>query len=71
MPLAIPDILQPFKDAFWHLLAPKKLIEVNTRDQQIYFETEGVKLPIESLSSGEREVIKLYLISFYEGRKIA
>ncbi|MCK1297606.1 AAA family ATPase [Bradyrhizobium sp. 24] len=59
MPLAIPDILQPFKDAFWHLLAPKKLIEVSTRDQQIYFETEGVKLPIESLSSGEREVINI------------
>ncbi|MET3359346.1 MULTISPECIES: ATP-dependent nuclease [Bradyrhizobium] len=30
-----------------------------TRDQQIYFETEGVKLPIERLSSGEREVINI------------
>ncbi len=59
MPLDIPDILQPFKEAFWHLLAPKKLIEVNTRDQQIYFETEGVKLPIDRLSSGEREVINI------------
>ncbi|KGT74263.1 hypothetical protein MA20_39935 [Bradyrhizobium japonicum] len=59
MPLEIPDILQPFKEAFWHLLAPKKLIEVNTRDQQIYFETEGKKFPTESLSSGEREVVNI------------
>jgi hypothetical protein len=56
MSLSIPDILRPFKDAFWQLLAPKKLIEVNTRDQQIYFETQGKKLPIDNLSSGEREL---------------
>jgi hypothetical protein len=59
MSLDIPDILQPFKDAFWQLLAPKNLVEVNTRDQQIYFETEGKRLTIEQLSSGEREVVNI------------
>lgn len=59
MPLTIPDILQPFKDAFWQLLAPKRLIEVNTRDQQIYYETEGKVFSIEQLSSGEREVVNI------------
>jgi energy-coupling factor transporter ATP-binding protein EcfA2 len=59
MSLAMPDILQTFKDVFWQLLAPKRLIEVNTREQQIYFETEGLKLTIEQLSSGEREVVNI------------
>lgn len=59
MTLDIPDVLQPFKDAFWQLLAPKKLVEVNTRDQQIYYEAGGNKLPIETLSSGEREVVNI------------
>lgn len=59
MPLDIPDILKPFKEAFWQLLAPKKLLEVNTREQQIYYETDGKKLPIDSLSSGEKEVINI------------
>jgi energy-coupling factor transporter ATP-binding protein EcfA2 len=59
MPLAIPDVLKDFKDAFWQLLAPKKLVEVNTRDQQIYYETQGSRLSIDTLSSGEREVVNI------------
>lgn len=59
MQLDFPDILKPFKDAFWQLVAPKKLVELNTRDQQIYYEIAGMKLPIESLSSGEREVVNI------------
>ena len=59
MELDIPDILKPFKDAFWQLLAPKKLVEVNTRNQQIYYEIDGNNLAIETLSSGEREVINI------------
>ena len=59
MPLSIPDVLKDFKDAFWQLLAPKKLVEVNTRDQQIYYETQGNKLPLDTLSSGEREVVNI------------
>jgi hypothetical protein len=35
MPLSMPDILQPFKDAFLQLLAPKRLIEVDTEVSQV------------------------------------
>ncbi len=59
MPLDFPDILAPFKEAFWQLVAPKKLIEVNTKDQTIYYEVDGKKLPLETLSSGEQEVINI------------
>jgi hypothetical protein len=59
MVLDFPDILKPFKDAFWQLLAPKKLVEVNTRDQQIYYEFNGQKLTFETLSSGEKEVVNI------------
>ncbi len=69
MSLAIPDILGPFKDAFWQLLAPKKLVEVNTRDQQIYFETQGQQLTIEQLSSGEREVVNIVFDFILRGPK--
>jgi energy-coupling factor transporter ATP-binding protein EcfA2 len=59
MPLDFPDVLKPFKDAFWQLLAPKKLVEVNTRDQQIYYDFNGSKLSFETLSSGEKEVTNI------------
>ena len=59
MALDFPDILAPFKEAFWQLLAPKKLVEVSARHQQIFYEYEGKKLPVESLSSGEREVVNI------------
>lgn len=59
MLLDFPDILAPFKDAFWQLVAPKKLVEVSIKDQQIYYEVDGKKLPIETLSSGEKEVVNI------------
>ena len=59
MLLDFPDVLAPFKEAFWQLVAPKRLVEVNTRDQQIYYEADGNKLPLESLSSGEKEVVNI------------
>lgn len=59
MNLDFPDILKPFKDAFWQLLAPKRLTEVNIRDQQIYFEFNGQKLNADLLSSGEKEVMNI------------
>ncbi|MDA9424017.1 AAA family ATPase [Bradyrhizobium sp. CCBAU 53380] len=69
MPLSIPDVLKDFKDAFWQLLAPKQLVEVNTRDQQIYYETQGSRLPIEHLSSGEREVVNIAFDFILRGPK--
>lgn len=59
MPLDFPDVMKPFKDAFWQLLAPKKMLEVNTRDQQIYYDLGGQRLNFETLSSGEREVVNI------------
>ena len=59
MDLDFPDVLAPFKDAFWQLLAPKKLIEVNIRDQQIWYEYNGQKLTVDTLSSGEKEVVNI------------
>lgn len=59
MILDFPDVLKPFKDAFWQLLAPKKLLEVNVREQQIYYEYQGQRLSIETLSSGEKEVVNI------------
>lgn len=54
-----PDVLAPYKDAFWRLLAPKKLVEVNIKSQQIFYEIGSEQLPLESLSSGEREVVNI------------
>ncbi len=59
MSLDFPDLLQPFKDAFWQLLAPKRLVDVSVRDQEIYYEHNGRRLPLASLSSGEREVVNV------------
>jgi hypothetical protein len=59
MTLDFPDVLSPFKDAFWQLLAPKKMVEVNTRDQQIYYEFNGKRLSFDALSSGEKEVVNI------------
>lgn len=59
MPLNFPDVIKPFKDAFWQLLAPKKLIEVSVREQQIYYEHNGSKLNLDTLSSGEKEVVNI------------
>lgn len=59
MALDFPDPLQPFKDAFWQLLAPKRLVEISARNQQIMYEFEGQKLPIDLLSSGEKEVVNI------------
>lgn len=59
MNLDFPDVLKPFKDAFWQLLAPKKLVEVNVKQQQIFYEYGGKTLNFDTLSSGEREVVNV------------
>lgn len=53
------DPLVPYKNAFHQLLAPKRLHDVDTRKQQIFFETNGQIFPIDQLSSGEREVVNI------------
>lgn len=57
--LDFPDVIAPFKDAFWRLLAPKQMTEVNVKEQQIYYEFNGTRLSFETLSSGEREVVNI------------
>ncbi|PZQ44089.1 MAG: hypothetical protein DI551_10830, partial [Micavibrio aeruginosavorus] len=59
MDLDFPDPLEPFKKAFSSLLSPKKLIEADLQKQTLFFEHEGQKLPLEALSSGEREVVNI------------
>ena len=59
MSLDFPDVLAPFKEAFRSLLGPKELIEVNVKDQAIYYEFKGAKLKTDTLSSGEREVVNI------------
>jgi hypothetical protein len=48
-----------FKQAFSQLVAPKKLLDLDPRDQQLYYEHEGQRLPVSSMSSGEREVVNI------------
>ncbi len=61
MSLDFADPLRPFRNAFSKLLSPKKLSEVNLRDPRLlYSDGEGGQaLPIESLSSGEKEVVSI------------
>lgn len=59
MQLDFPDPLIAFKEAFSQLVSPKKLLDLDPRDQQLYFEHDGQRLPVSSLSSGEREVVNI------------
>lgn len=59
MPLDFPDPLAPFKKAFFQLLGPKRLLDADPRHQQLFYEYEGNKLLLETLSSGEREVVSI------------
>ena len=59
MPLDFPDPLIPFREAFAQLLAPKKLLDADPRDQTLYYESDGQRFGIASLSSGEREVVNV------------
>lgn len=60
MNLGFEDPLTPFMEAFLKLLGPKKLIRADLQKQQlIYDDGNGLELPINSLSSGEREVLNI------------
>jgi AAA15 family ATPase/GTPase len=59
MKLDFPDPLEKFKSAFSQLLAPKRMIDADLREQQIKYEIDGKVLSISNLSSGEKEVINV------------
>lgn len=59
MSLDFADPLKAFKDAFALLVAPKKLLDPDPKDQLLCYEYRGEKLQLSSLSSGEREVINI------------
>jgi len=59
MPLDFPDPLSPFKTAFSLLLGPKRLLDADPRNQQLSYEYEGKTLSLDTLSSGEREVVNI------------
>jgi predicted ATPase len=59
MDLDFSDPLAPFKEAFTQLLAPKQLIDPDPTSQALQYSYEGATHAIDSLSSGEREVVNI------------
>lgn len=59
MNLTFSDPLEPFKDAFTQLLAPKKLVGFNTNANALNIEIDGNSISDQNLSSGEREVLNI------------
>lgn len=59
MPLDFGDPLEKFKDAFKRLLPGKQLVELDEQRQKIQYTIDGTTLELNSLSSGEREVVSV------------
>ncbi len=59
MNLEFGDPIEPFKEAFTQLLAPKILKEPSSQNQQLQYEYEGKTFNFNSLSSGEKEVVNI------------
>lgn len=59
MNLGFSDPIQPFKDAFQKLLAPKALIDPDLQNQKLMYVEGGQERPVDTLSSGEREVLNI------------
>ena len=59
MDLDFKDPVQPFKEAFSKLLAPKVLVDADPRDQTLRYSLDGRVLDISTLSSGEKEVVNI------------
>lgn len=59
MRIDYPDPLEKFKEVFNQLLGPKVLVEADLRTQQILYMDGDQKLPLSSLSSGEREAVNI------------
>jgi hypothetical protein len=59
MNLQFSDPLEPFRDAFFKLLGPKRLIRADLSSQHLMYEEDGEERRIDTLSSGEREVLNI------------
>jgi predicted ATPase len=59
MKLEFKDPMEPFKDVFAMLLAPKQLADLTARNQVLQYELEGQTFDFSTLSSGEREVVNI------------
>jgi ABC-type cobalamin/Fe3+-siderophores transport system ATPase subunit len=59
MPLDFPDPIKVFKQAFYQLLAPKELADIDARKPGLFYTIEGKTFSVETLSSGEREVMNI------------
>lgn len=59
MKLEFSDPLDPFKEAFFKLLGPKRLIRADVQGNTLRFEYKGQEYDINALSSGEREVLNI------------
>lgn len=59
MRLEFSDPIEPFKDVFRRLLAPKELADLVLGDQRLQYVVDGNQLAFDSLSSGEREVVNI------------
>lgn len=59
MQLDFPDPLEPFKNVFRQLLAPKQLLDADLKAQQLKYALEGQEFLLTTLSSGEGEVINI------------
>lgn len=59
MKLEFSDPLDPFKEAFFKLLGPKRLLRADVQGNTLRFEDKGKEYDINALSSGEREVLNI------------
>ncbi len=59
MELNFTDPLEAFKYAFRQLLAPKELLDADLQNQQLKYQHEGDSFLLNTLSSGETEVINI------------
>lgn len=57
--LEFPDPLAPFKRAFSQLLAPKELLDVESKSQKLSYRDGTNEFTVDALGSGEREVVNI------------
>lgn len=59
MKLEFSDPLDPYREAFFKLLGPKRLVKADVQGNTLRFEHKGQEYDINALSSGEREVLNI------------
>ena len=69
MKLNFSDPMDPFKDIFAQLLAPKAFIEPSARRQALEYTLDGQTFEMSTLSSGEREVVNIAFDFLVKGRR--